>query len=133
MPVNRKCKDCPNNFLAYNTIQNRCMPCTIKRQKPRTFTYSQTTIRQIKPIAKKGKVTLQYEHWRDTVAKPYLDKTFGICCSKCGRYPPIKDDGTYYRHDVDHILKRGSHPHLRMVLSNVRYLCRKCHREETDK
>lgn len=139
MPLLKKCKDCPNEFLAYSTVQNRCAQCTIKRQKPRKVSYSQPTVRKplkrsTKPIRQKGKATIEYEKWRDTVAKPYLDKTFGIDCSKCGAPPPVNEEtGVQYRHDVDHIKKRGSHQELRMVLSNVRYLCRNCHREETDK
>lgn len=29
--------------------------------------------------------------------------------------------------DVDHIKKRGSHPELRYVQSNLQWLCRSCH------
>ena len=64
----------------------------------------------------KGKKTLAYEHWRDTEAKPYLDKTFGHVCNVVGC------DVTE-RLDVDHILNRSTHPDLVRSLTNVQYLC----------
>lgn len=125
MPVKRNCKDCGDPMLAYTTTQNRCGNCLKKRQKPKL---RKPLPRQTKPIRQKGKVTLTYEKWRDTVARPYLDRVFGRQCAKCGAPPPVNEEtGVELHHDVDHILERGSHPELRMVLSNVRYLCRSCH------
>lgn len=71
-----------------------------------------------KPIRQIGKQALKYNAWRDKVAKPYLDSTYGHKCIICGSAEAL---------DVDHIQKRGSHPELRMVLLNVRWLCRPCH------
>lgn len=78
------------------------------------------------PIAKKrpkpiGKVTAKYIEWRNTVAVPYLDKTFGRTCKNCGAGGKL---------DVAHFQSRGSNPGLRMSLHNVHYLCRKCHQKE---
>lgn len=72
------------------------------------------------PIGKKG---LAYIEWRDTVAKPYLDKKFGHRCYRkwCRATGDL---------DVGHILGRGSNPKLRMELTNVRWVCRKHHIEE---
>lgn len=87
-----------------------------------------------KPIVTKkrpkqrGKRTLEYEVWRDTIAIPYLDKTYGHICAKCGQ-------GDYGLHilEVDHIQNRGSHPELKMVLTNVQWLGRiPCHSDKTD-
>ncbi len=33
-----------------------------------------------KPIKKRGKQTIDYEKWRDTVAKPYLTSKYGYVC-----------------------------------------------------
>lgn len=85
-----------------------------------------------KAISKKGKETLLYETFRDEVAKPYLDKKYGIACKDCGILPPMKDDGTYYRHDVDHVKNRGSHHELKFQVTNLVYRCRKCHSRKTD-
>ncbi|RLC35902.1 hypothetical protein DRH27_06090 [Candidatus Falkowbacteria bacterium] len=74
-----------------------------------------------KRISQKGRKTLEYEVWRDTVAIPHLNEK-GRRCALCG---------STKRLDVDHIKKRGSHPELRMELSNVRFLCRSCHINET--
>lgn len=64
----------------------------------------------------KGAKTLKYEHWRDTVAKPYLNKTYGHVCAHLGC---TETEGL----QVDHILNRSTHPQLVMELSNVQYLC----------
>lgn len=101
----------------YSTLQNKCKDCTYKTASP---------------IPKKGRATKLYETWRDMVAKPYLDKRFGLACSKCGVMPLKKDDGTYYRHDVDHKQTRGAHADKKMDVKNIQYMCRRCHRIKTD-
>lgn len=79
-----------------------------------------------KPINQKGKRTLEYEEWRDTIARPYLIKTYGPVCADCG--------GTRCGNkqlDVDHKKKRGSNPSLKMDLNNVQLLGRyPCHWEK---
>lgn len=75
-----------------------------------------------KAIEQKGNKTIEYEHWRDNVAKPYLNDKYGYHCALCWSQEAL---------DVDHIQKRGSHPELKMELSNVRYLCRPCHIKAT--
>jgi 5-methylcytosine-specific restriction endonuclease McrA len=77
-----------------------------------------------KPITKRGKRTLEYEAFRDTVAKPYLDKRYGHICYKCGSPDNL---------DVHHKQKRGSHVTEKMNVVNLIYLCRSCHNKEHDK
>lgn len=118
MAAERMCRDCGRSIIAYRTTDTRCAKCLLARQhskpqKPR------------KPIISKGKQTRVYETWRDHVAIPYLDKRFGRVCSMPGCTATTNLD-------VDHIKKRGSHPHLKMDVKNVRYLCRLHHIEETD-
>lgn len=79
-----------------------------------------------KPLKQKGRRTLIYEEWRDMVAVPYLDATYGRICA----YNGCNESKNL---DIDHIKKRGSHPHLKMELSNVQYMCRPHHRLITDK
>jgi hypothetical protein len=69
-----------------------------------------------KPIAKVGKKTLEYNKWRDKIAKPYLDKKYGHKCyiELC----PIK---AYL--EVHHIQTRGGHHEKKQDLNNVIYLC----------
>lgn len=81
-------------------------------------------VKEPKPLKPRGKRTLEYEQWRDEVAKPYLDEHFGHVCSKPGCNKTT-------RLEVDHIQKRGSHPDLKMDLTNVRYLCHTHHLEVT--
>lgn len=122
-PVTRRCKDCPQTIIQYTSTQNRCTRCLYARQKSKSV----ANPRKSKPIRQKGKRTLEYERWRDTVAKPYLDKTYGRVCSSCAGSRCGNN-----QLDVDHIQNRGSHPELRMELSNVRYLGRfPCHYEKT--
>lgn len=82
-----------------------------------------------KQIKQKGKQSIRYEEWRDNIAIPFLDKTYGRICNAC------KGARCGNRQlDVDHILNRGSHPQLKMSLDNVQYLGRfPCHSEKTDR
>jgi 5-methylcytosine-specific restriction endonuclease McrA len=79
--------------------------------------------RRIKQI---GKRTLQYNEWRDQVARPYLIATYGEVCIVPGC---TITTGL----DVDHIENRGSHPELKMTLSNVQLMCRPHHSAKTDR
>lgn len=108
MPLVRNCKVCGKQITVYNTIQNKCRDCTVKNAKP---------------IPQRGKQARMWETFRDKVAIPYLDKKFGHVCSVAGCNET--------KVDVDHIKGRGSHPHLRYDVKNLRYLCRKHHIERT--
>lgn len=110
--MQKTCKNCKQTFRPYTTVQSLCPKCAAKKyfNKPR------------KPINKRGKRTIEYEKWRDKVAKPYLDKTYGHKCSRIGCFE------TEYL-EVDHVKTRGSRADLKMELSNVRFLCRLHHSE----
>lgn len=79
-------------------------------------------------IRKKGRRTLEYEKWRDEIARPYLDEKFGKVCAACkGARCGNK------QLDIDHIKGRGAHPELKMSLDNVQYLGRfPCHVDKTN-
>lgn len=109
MPLMKSCKICGAPFAAYNTLQNKCRTCTYETAKP---------------IPQKGKKTIEYENWRDNVAKPYLDQKFGHKCALCASTVSL---------EVDHIEKRSTSPGLKQNLSNVRYLCQMCHYERHHK
>ena len=84
--------------------------------------------RKPKRIKKKGKKTIEYETWRDEVAKPYLIDKYGEVCADCNG---VRCGNKQL--DVDHIKARGSHYALRMTLSNVQFLGRHpCHYEKTN-
>lgn len=79
-------------------------------------------------IPKIGKETIEYNKWRDTVAKPYLDKKYGRVCQAC-----FGDRCGNKQLDVEHTKGRGGHHELKMVLSNVTYMGRyPCHFEKTN-
>lgn len=118
MPIEKICKVCGVKIKVYNTITNKCRECALKNAKP---------------IKQRGKQAKLWDTFRDQVARPYLHKKYGIACTDCGVWPPIKADGTYYRHDVDHIRERGGAPHLRFDVKNMAYRCRSCHRDKTDR
>jgi len=75
-----------------------------------------------RPI-QRGKEFYRWQTFREEVAIPYLDATFGHKCVECGTSDNL---------DVDHILGRGSHPSLKYDLLNLQYLCRTHHSLKTD-
>lgn len=107
--IEKMCKQCSRTFPQYNTAQSLCGVCSFNK-------YFKD--KKQKPITKRGKRQVEYEKWRDTVAIPYLKQQYGYKCDWCGATDQL---------DVDHIKPRGSRPDLKMELSNVRFLCRKCH------
>ena len=76
-----------------------------------------------KPIKKIGKRTIEYEIWKENVAKPYLERK-GHKCAECGATGKL---------DIDHIQNRGSQPELKMNLLNIQYMCRSCHIRKTNR
>jgi len=78
-----------------------------------------------KPISKRGKQTILYETFRDTVAKPYLDGRFGHVCSMKGC---DMTEGL----EINHIKSRGAHYDLKYALDNLEYLCHYHHMLYTD-
>lgn len=81
-------------------------------------------IKKLKRPKQKGK---EYERWRkfrEEVATPYLDKTYGHRCVDCGVGGKL---------DIDHLITRGSRPDLKYDLQNLMYRCRMCHIVKTNK
>ena len=68
---------------------------------------------------------MNYDYWRDTYAKPWLNEQ-GRLCAWCGASnTPL---------DVDHIVPRSNRKDLVQKLYNVWYLCAlKCHRLKSDR
>lgn len=109
MAIERLCKICGTRMLAYTTLQNKCRECVLTNAKP---------------IPQRGRKARQYEVFRDKVAIPYLEKKYGRKCDHCKRENiPL---------DVAHKKTRGSRPDLKFDVHNLRFLCRPCHRLETD-
>lgn len=131
------CANCGALFTRFNTIQKLCRNCTYSRHVEMQGEARVGTVltplksNPRKPIKQRGKAHTQWILFRDKVARPYLDKKFGIGCSDCGVLPAQKDDGTYYRHDVDHVKGKGAHPELKFDVTNMVYRCRSCHIKKT--
>lgn len=71
-------------------------------------------------IRKRGNQTLEYERWRKEIAIPYLlSEGPYVCARGCGKN---------YNLDVGHKLARSTHPHLKMVLSNLEFQCQNFNR-----
>lgn len=119
------CKGCGRSIIIFNTAQTRCAKCQQARSKAKP---PKPLKRSTKPIKQKGKETMEYDRWRDEVARPFLIQEYGEVCqidfgARCGNQ----------QLDVAHIDGRGSHHALKMNLANVRLVGRyPCHREETD-
>jgi hypothetical protein len=77
-----------------------------------------------RPMKRIGKQTEVYNVWRDTIAKPYLDKQFGHVCAWRGC---TQTEGL----EVDHKQNRSTHPELKMSVKNVQYLCSPHHQQKT--
>lgn len=118
-------------FCQYKDCDQRCYGEFCLRHKPRKELKRTPLKKSTKPIAKRGSRTIDYEKWRDTVAIPYLDKTFGRDCANCGASPDYDEEtGIQRRFAVDHIIKRSLSAKDKMSLDNVQYLCPPCHNEK---
>lgn len=115
--ITKPCKWCGDPLPNHFPYQCRKNPKVINR-KPLKRT----------PIQHKGKRTLEYEKWRDEVARPYLIEKYGEACVDCGG-----ERCGNKQLDVDHIEGRGSHADLKMSIDNVQLLGRyPCHDDKTN-
>lgn len=92
------------------------------RHKPRKPIETKKRIRQ------QSDKELEYQKWKEEVARPFLIARDGNLCSCCGRdaYPGEKLD-------IEHTLGKGSHPSQKRDLNNLTLMCRfPCHRNKTD-
>lgn len=108
------CKLCASTWHTKAFCPQNRKPLKVSNPQP---------LKRYKRPALRGKRSIEYQAWRDTVAIPYLDKRYGHMCAYCANTGNL---------DVDHILNRGSHPQLKMNLKNVQFLCRRCHYLKTD-
>lgn len=104
-------------------MSHTCRQCGVRaysdwcwQHKPRK------PIESKKRIQQRGKEYERWKEFRENVAIPYLDKTFGHTCRCCGVGGQL---------DIDHIHNKGSRPELKYQLSNLQYLCRECHINKT--
>lgn len=131
------CPLCDATYTRYSSFQKTCPSCyyasrgQVKRPATTKPLRRTPIARSRKPIKQRGKAAKQWDTFRDKVARPYLDKKYGLACVDCGSMPEQKVDGTYYRHDVDHVKGKGSHPELKFDVTNMVYRCRPCHIEKT--
>lgn len=70
---------------------------------------------------------LDYQEWKESVARPYLISHYENRCACCDFF-----FGTV-KLDIDHIKNKGSHPELKRDLGNLQLLCRQCHARKTDR
>jgi len=102
-------------------MSNTCKICSKRSYSDYCFQHKPK-----KRIEQKGRRTIEYEEWRDTVARPYLITKFGNQCNLC---KGVRCNNRQL--DVDHKLKRGSSPQLKMDLDNVQLAGRyPCHYEK---
>lgn len=79
-----------------------------------------------KPIPPQSAKEIDYQEWKESVARPYLIDKYGNVCSCCG-----KDFG-FVKLDIEHTLTKGSRPDLKRNLDNMTLMCRWCHSRKTD-
>lgn len=84
--------------------------------------------RKTKKIRPQSDREIEYQEWKETVARPYLIEEYGNYCHCCLR--PAQENENL---DIEHTKNKGSHPELKRDLKNMRLYCRyPCHRNKTD-
>lgn len=87
--------------------------CSQRPQKEKTLKQRKPIERSSKPIKQQGK---HYRLWKAARAL-FVELNPEAKCAMCGG--PATD--------VDHIIKRSVRPDLRYVMTNLQWLCRRCH------
>lgn len=81
-----------------------------------------------KRIPQQSAKELDYQEWKEQVARPAVISRDGNNCFCCGR-PAMSDE----KLDLEHTKGKGSRPDLKQDISNLRLFCRfPCHRNKTD-
>lgn len=113
-----KCRKCGSDYH-YQSF------CPLNRKPlPRSTKAIKATKKPRKLSAKE----IDYQEWKENVARPFLIERDGNKCNCCGR--PAYDGEKL---DIDHIKNKGSHPEHKRNLDLMQLLCRlPCHRNKTD-
>lgn len=94
--------------------------CMVKPKKP---------IQRLRRPRQMSAKEVQYQVWKETVARPALIARDGNFCSCCGRHAEGGE-----KLDIEHTLGKGSHPGLKQDINNLTLMCRfPCHRAKTDR
>lgn len=121
------CDGCGTPFIRYTTLRRFCDECTRQRANRRPPKPRKALPRATKPIKQRGKEYNKWIAYRNKVVRPYLDKKYGRGCFDCGVMPPVRQDGSYGFHDVDHVKGKGAHAELKGEITNFVYRCRPHH------
>lgn len=78
-----------------------------------------------KAIPKQTAKELEYQIWKEAIARPAVIERDGWGCQCPGVCWNL---GT----DLDHKLGKGSHPGMKRDIANLQLLCRPCHNNKTD-
>jgi hypothetical protein len=71
---------------------------------------------------------MNYQQWKEEIARPFLIKRDGNRCSCC-----LRPARTNEKLDIEHTKTKGSRPDLKRDLRNLSLMCRiPCHRNKTD-
>lgn len=94
--------------------------------KPRIPLVRSPLKRATKRIKQRSAKEIEYQTWKETVARPYLIERDGNNCSCCKR-----PAATNEKLDIEHTLGKGSHPELKRNLDNLTLMDRICHHYKT--
>jgi hypothetical protein len=82
--------------------------------------------RPTKRIKQQSDRELEYQAWKETVARPALIERDGNNCSCCGRSAFMNE-----KLDIEHTLTKGSRPDLKRDPDNLTLMDRICHHYKT--
>lgn len=81
-----------------------------------------------KRIKQQSDKEIEYQRWKEEVARPALIERDGNRCSCCSR-PAYEEE----KLDIEHTLNKGSHAGLKRDLNNMTLMCRfPCHFHKTN-
>lgn len=79
-------------------------------------------------MQKQSAKEIEYQIWKEEIARPYLIERDGNKCDCCNRRARYEE-----KLDIDHIKNKGSHPELKRRMDNLQLLCRfPCHFNKTN-
>lgn len=126
----KKCKDCGDEFKPFNTIQSRCVQCSIVHGKG----LQRKEFKEKKKAARRAKKEF-YDNDPKTI-KAKLTKACHLYirtrdkdepCISCGRYDPeIKEALTGGKWDAGHYKSKGAFPEQRYNEYNIHKQCKSC-------
>lgn len=111
-------------------MAHTCVVCGVRAYSSRCFRHkAKKPLQSLRKPRRQSAKELEYQVWKETVARPFIIERDENKCQCCGQYARFGE-----KLDIDHVVGKGADASGKRDVDNMQLLCRfPCHRRKTDR